>query len=133
MRDRSLNDTFYREVDRFFYIKLFDRYLDDGEEVRLILLSLSIDLVRVEELKTVFSKPFISFDFYYLFLKLGRPSKSSSMLRSTSLLKVFIEKLRADYFASVASSFSNLLSHFGAEVRQMTGIYFGIPCFGFIN
>ena len=104
----------------------------DGEEVRPIASSFLSDFDREEVLNTVFKMFFMSFEFSSLLLKAGNPSKSS-ILRSTSLLKVFIDTLLADYLISIDEYFSYLLSNFGGRVMLVTGIYFGMPCLGFIK
>lgn len=102
--------------------------------LRLIFPNFQRDRDKEEVLKTVFSNPFISLDFYYRFPKPGKPSKwLSSMLRSTSLLRVLIEKFLADYLTYDDQSFSYLLSNLGAVVIHEIGIYLGMPILGFIN
>lgn len=96
VKDLSLIDLFSLEVvvDKGFMF--FNDSLNWLEVVFPIFASFYSERESDLSHKTVFSRPLISLDFCSLFLKPGRPSKSSSILRSTSLLKVFTEKFLAD-------------------------------------
>lgn len=47
-------------------------FLAEGERLRLMLPSFSMERERLEVLKTVLRSPLMSFDFYYRLAKLGR-------------------------------------------------------------